>query len=75
MLFRSVPEEALEKLFDIFYRTDPSRSNPSKGSGLGLSITAKIIEKLGGSIRAENIPEGGLAIIMMLPKYTGGNNA
>ncbi|WP_298836757.1 sensor histidine kinase [Clostridium sp.] len=70
-----VPEEALEKLFDIFYRTDPSRSNPSKGSGLGLSITAKIIEKLGGSIRAENIPEGGLAIIMMLPKYTGGNNA
>ena len=70
-----VSEEALEKLFDIFYRTDPSRSNPSKGSGLGLSITAKIIEKLGGSIRAENIPEGGLAIIMMLPKYTGGNNA
>ncbi|MGV8982524.1 sensor histidine kinase [Clostridium sp.] len=70
-----VSEEALEKLFDIFYRTDPSRSNPSKGSGLGLSITAKIIEKLGGSIRAENILEGGLAIIMMLPQYTGGNNA
>jgi len=69
-----VAEEALEKLFDIFYRTDPSRSNPSKGSGLGLSITAKIIEKLGGSIRAENVPEGGLAIIMMLPKYTGGNS-
>lgn len=67
-----VSEEALEKLFDIFYRTDPSRSNPSKGSGLGLSITAKILEKLGGSIRAENVPEGGLAIVMMFPKYTGG---
>jgi signal transduction histidine kinase len=63
-----VSDEALEKLFDIFYRTDPSRSNPSKGSGLGLSITAKILEQLGGSIKAENAQEGGLAIIMKLPK-------
>lgn len=67
-----VSEEALEKLFDIFYRTDLSRSNPSKGSGLGLSITAKILEKLGGSIKAENAQEGGLAIIMRLPKCAGG---
>ena len=66
-----VRDEAREKLFDIFYRTDPSRSNPSKGSGLGLSITAKILEQLGGSIKAENVTEGGLAIIMILPKYTG----
>ncbi len=64
-----VSNEALEKLFDVFYRTDPSRSNPSKGSGLGLSITAKILEQLGGSIKAENVTEGGLAIIMTLPKY------
>nr|WP_207715411.1 HAMP domain-containing sensor histidine kinase [Clostridium saccharoperbutylacetonicum] len=64
-----VSEEALEKLFDVFYRTDPSRSNPSKGSGLGLSITAKILEQLGGAIKAENVAEGGLAIIMTLPKY------
>lgn len=64
-----VSNEALEKLFDVFYRTDPSRSNPSKGSGLGLSITAKILEQLGGSIKAENVTEGGLVIIMTLPKY------
>lgn len=38
----SVSDEALEKLFDIFYWTDPSRSNPSKSSGLGLSITEKL---------------------------------
>jgi len=67
-----VSNEALEELFDIFYRGDRARTNPSKGSGLGLSITAKILEKLGGSIQAENVPEGGLAIIMMLPKHTGG---
>lgn len=63
-----VPDEAVDKIFDIFYRTDSSRSNPSKGSGLGLAITAKILERLGGSIRAENVLEGGLAIIMMIPK-------
>jgi signal transduction histidine kinase len=67
-----VSSEALEKLFDVFYRGDRARTNPSKGSGVGLSITTKILEKLGGSIRAENVPEGGLAIIMMLPKHTGG---
>lgn len=69
-----VASEALGKLFDVFYRSDPSRSDPSKGSGLGLAITAKILERLGGSIRAENVPEGGLAVIMKLPRYTGGKN-
>jgi len=68
-----VPREAQEKLFDVFYRTDPSRTNSSKGSGLGLAITAKIMERLGGSIRAENAVNGGLAIIMTFPKYTGGD--
>lgn len=68
-----VPHEAVEKLFDVFYRGDPSRSNPSKGSGLGLAITAKILERLGGAIRAENVPEGGLAVVITLPKKTGGD--
>jgi signal transduction histidine kinase len=67
-----VPEEALGKLFEIFYRGDASRNNPSKGSGLGLAISAKIIEMSGGHIRAENIPEGGLKIIITLPVVKGG---
>lgn len=36
-----VPEEALPKLFDAFYRSDPARKNPAGGSGLGLAIAAK----------------------------------
>lgn len=63
------PDAAL-KLFDVFFRGDPSRTNPSNGSGLGLAITAKILEGLGGSIKAENVPEGGLSITMILPKHT-----
>lgn len=63
-----VPEEALPKLFDVFYRSDPSRKNPHQGSGLGLAITAKILERSGGSIYAENLKPKGLRIVMTIPK-------
>lgn len=63
-----VPSEALPKLFDVFYRSDPSRNNPNKGSGLGLAITAKILERFGGAVHAENLQPKGLRIIMTIPK-------
>ncbi|MDO5387886.1 MAG: HAMP domain-containing sensor histidine kinase [Clostridia bacterium] len=63
-----VPEAALEKLFNVFYRSDPSRNNPNKGSGLGLAITAKILEHFGGNIYAENIKPKGLRVVMEFPK-------
>jgi signal transduction histidine kinase len=62
------PKEALPKLFDAFYRSDPSRNNPSKGSGLGLAIAAKIVRRFGGTVEAVNAPQGGLSIIMTFPK-------
>ncbi|MDR1106575.1 MAG: HAMP domain-containing histidine kinase [Treponema sp.] len=55
----------LPKLFDVFYRADPSRS--IKGSGLGLAISKKIIERSGGAIYAELPYSGGLAVIIRLP--------
>ncbi|MDR1978857.1 MAG: HAMP domain-containing histidine kinase [Synergistaceae bacterium] len=70
-----VPEGALSKLFDVFYRSDPSRNNPSKGSGLGLAIAAKIVDHFGGTIEAANEPGGGLSIIMRFPKREGGENS
>ena len=62
-----VPEEALNKLFDVFYRNDPSRTNPNKGSGLGLAIVAKALERMGGTIRALNREEGGLRMEIEIP--------
>jgi len=67
-----VSDEMLIKMFDVFYRGDESRNNPANGSGLGLAISSKIIERLNGSIRAENAPGGGLAIIITLPILKGG---
>ena len=66
-----VADEMLSKIFDVFYRGDEARNNPSAGSGLGLAISSKIIGRFGGSVRAENVPSGGLAIIITLPTYGG----
>jgi len=63
-----VSEDALGKLFDVFFRADPSRSDRDKGSGLGLAIVEKTALRMGGTVRAENVPQGGLSIIMELPK-------
>jgi signal transduction histidine kinase len=64
-----VQADMLPKLFDVFYRTDSSRSK--MGSGLGLAISAKIIERMGGSIHAETPAAGGLAIVIRLPLLKG----
>jgi signal transduction histidine kinase len=69
-----VPRETLEKLFDAFYRADPSRN--TKGNGLGLAISQKIVNRMGGTIRAEpgSLPAGrGLAIVIRLPAAKTGN--
>ncbi|MDR1216884.1 MAG: HAMP domain-containing histidine kinase [Treponema sp.] len=63
-----VPKESLEKLFDVFYRADPSRN--TKGNGLGLAISQKIVNRMGGSIKAE-LPMRGLAIVIYLPLVQG----
>lgn len=62
-----VPDEALPKLFDVFYRNDPARHNPNMGSGLGLAITAKAVDRMGGSIHAEHGSLDGLRLVIKLP--------
>ncbi|HIR51835.1 MAG TPA: HAMP domain-containing histidine kinase [Candidatus Onthovicinus excrementipullorum] len=66
-----VAQSDLGKLFDIFYRADPARKNPHKGSGLGLAIVAKIVDRMGGAIHAENLSQGGLRMAITLPVMEG----
>jgi two-component system, OmpR family, sensor histidine kinase KdpD len=62
--------EHLERIFDKFYRvTEPERVS---GTGLGLSICKGIIEAHGGTIWAENVPDG-LSFIFILPRTMDGN--
>jgi len=45
-----IPAEAIPKLFERFYRVDPSRQRDGNGAGLGLAIVKSIVDAHGGNI-------------------------
>ena len=57
-----IAEENREKVFERFYRIDPSRSRTEGGSGLGLAISRAIARLHGADISVENGPGGGSRI-------------
>ena len=61
-----VPEEALPRIFDAFYRVGSDRDRASGGAGLGLSIARRAVELHKGTMRARNA-QPGLEIEIELP--------
>ena len=57
----------LQRVFDRFYRADPSRSRSTGGTGLGLTIARRLVEAHGGSIEAESVVGQGSRFIIRLP--------
>lgn len=68
----NIPSEHLSKLFDRFYRIDPSRQQQSEGTGLGLAITKSIIESHGGSISVNSNNEN-VTFSALLPLQSQGS--
>jgi two-component system sensor histidine kinase CpxA len=62
-----VPPDALEKLFQPFYRLDDDRGRQTGGVGLGLAITERAVRFHGGHVAAFNKAEGGLLVEIHLP--------
>ena len=60
-----IPEEELTHILDPFYTT----KEPGDGTGLGLSVSYRIIEGLGGTISAESAVGKGTTITLNLPLY------
>jgi two-component system sensor histidine kinase CpxA len=66
-----VPPDALEKLFQPFYRLDDDRGRQTGGVGLGLAITERAVRFHGGRVAAFNRAEGGLLVEIRLPLLAG----
>jgi two-component system sensor histidine kinase CpxA len=66
-----VPPDALEKLFQPFYRLDDDRGRQTGGVGLGLAITERAVRFHGGRVAAFNRAEGGLRVEIHLPLLPG----
>ncbi|HEX2143260.1 MAG TPA: ATP-binding protein [Glycomyces sp.] len=62
-----IPDEHRQKVFDRFYRADPSRSRATGGSGLGLSIVSSIVAAHGGEIHLESVEGRGTTVEVRLP--------
>lgn len=54
---KGIDGQELQKVFDRFYRTDPSRNSENGGYGLGLPIAKAILEKSGGKIYVQSIKD------------------
>ncbi|OJG41447.1 histidine kinase [Enterococcus gilvus] len=63
-----IPREALDQLFDRFYRVDGSRSQEISGTGLGLAIAQNIVNLHGGYIYAQSNNDW-TSFIIHLPLY------
>ena len=62
-----IPAAHLPRIFERFYRADPSRSRATGGAGLGLAIVRQLAEAQGGGVRAESEPGRGTRMVVRLP--------
>jgi two-component system, OmpR family, heavy metal sensor histidine kinase CusS len=66
-----IPAEHLPRIFERFYRVDPSRSGEANGTGLGLSICQSIVRGMGGEIHVESSFGRGSEFIVRIPWRPG----
>lgn len=59
--------EDVEKIFEPFYRADPSRSRDRGGAGLGLSIVSAVVTAHGGHVKVRQTEGGGATFEVELP--------
>ena len=57
-LGQPIAAQHLDKLFDRFYRVDPSRAQPGDSGGLGLAIVQSIMHLHGGQVQARSDAQG-----------------
>ncbi|RHB46605.1 sensor histidine kinase [Exiguobacterium sp. AM39-5BH] len=64
-----IPSDALDRLFDKFYRVDNSDSREIGGTGLGLPICQEIVRGHAGQIHVESVQHQGSTFTVVIPSY------
>ena len=64
-----IPEDALEHIFERFYRVDKARSRQSGGSGLGLAIVWDMVHRNDGQIHVSSTPNRGTTFTVTFPVF------
>lgn len=62
-----LPEQALGKIFEKFYRDPSTQGRSSRGTGLGLAVVKGMVEAMGGTVSAGRSSLGGLDVHIELP--------
>jgi signal transduction histidine kinase len=65
---KGIKEENVDKIFEPFYREDSSRNEIVKGTGLGLTITKRIVQMHSGEIKVESKLGAGTKFTLKFPK-------
>lgn len=66
-----IPEEAIPKLFERFYRVDKARSRSTGGTGLGLAIVREIVKRHNGTITVQSQEGKGSTFTVKVPLVSG----
>ncbi len=64
-----IPAEAIDHIFERFYRVDKARSRQTGGSGLGLAIVRAIVRRNRGEIDVESTPGEGTTFRVTFPIF------
>ena len=64
-----IPKDALDHVFERFYRVDKARARKSGGSGLGLSIVRNLVERNDGTIRVDSTIGVGSTFSVSFPVF------
>ncbi|MEN9793083.1 MAG: hypothetical protein RL330_1161 [Actinomycetota bacterium] len=67
-----IPPDAVDRIFERFYRVDRARSRDTGGTGLGLSIVRNIASSHGGDVRVESREGEGSTFRLRIPRTTPG---
>jgi signal transduction histidine kinase len=65
-----IPPEERERVFEMFHRLDARDAREVYGHGLGLHLTRRLLEVMGGRIRVDGAPGAGTMLTFWLPLAT-----